>query len=189
MPALKAARTALTCPRVKGTSAISTFRRFLVARDCICIKLGRTNRWRKGCKSVSMPCGILPRRFISSSVAIWSKSNSPSLKCLTALRRFLGRTCRCVADSVVASAAGNFVGGAAASRTASVEKRSGVGCSAGVRPMPIIMPTSTLDGNQSLTDQVHHWNCDRCPQLGNGLSEPALGKRPYSERFQRYLTH
>ena len=53
----------------------------------------------------------------------------------------------------------------------------------------IIMPTSTLDGNQSLTDQVYHWNCDRCPQLGNGLSEPALGKRPYSERFQCCLTH
>ena len=125
-PALKAERTAFTLPRVKGTSLISTCRRFLMRGDCMFVKLGRTsNRWRKVCKSVSTPSGVLPRRFISSRIAACKKSNSPSLKCLTALRRFLGRTCRCGAVSVVASVAVIF-GGAQASRTVAVENRSGV---------------------------------------------------------------
>src|SRR4029079_9614844 len=38
--------------------------------------------------------GNLPRRCISSIVAACNKSNSPSLRCPTALFKFLGRTCR-----------------------------------------------------------------------------------------------
>ena len=86
-------------------------------------------------RPASTPCEILPRRFISSSVAAHIKSNSPSLKCLTAFRRFLARTCRCDAVSVAASVQGNF-GGAGVSSTAAAENRSGVR-SVGLRPMAL----------------------------------------------------
>ena len=157
-PALNAARTAFNFPCARGTSAMSTFRRFLIGGDCSFVKLGRTsNRCRNVCKSVSTPSGVLPRRFISSRVAACRKSNSPSLKCLTALGRFLGRTCRCGAVSVAASVAVNF-GGAEASRTVAVgeasrtiagENRSRTSCLAGSRPvMGLIMPLTMSDGNQ-----------------------------------------
>ena len=74
----------LTFAEVKGTSAILTCRRFSVGGDRIFAVSRRTG------KSVST-LGVLPRRLISSTVAACIKSNSPSLKCLTALRRFLGR--------------------------------------------------------------------------------------------------
>jgi len=138
MPALKAARTAFTWPRVSATSGMSTLRRrgLPVADDRFVSKSGRTlNRWRKACKSVSTPGGILPRRFISSSVAACSKSNSPSLKYLTALGRSFGKIYRCVAVSIDAFEAPECVGDGAAARTVSVEKRSGVGSSAGSRPI------------------------------------------------------
>jgi hypothetical protein len=66
----------------------------------------------------------------------WSKSNSPSLKCLIALRRFFGNTSRCEDASTAICVAGiGFIGDGEASRTISVEKRSGVACSPGSRPM------------------------------------------------------
>ena len=133
-PALKATRTAFNFPWVKrGASATSTCCRFSVAVERVFTSGGRTsNRWRKVCKSVSTPRGILPRRFISSSVAVCRNSNSPSLKCLIALGRSFGKICRCGAVSIVAPAAGNFVGVAGEPPfTAPVESRSGVVRSAG----------------------------------------------------------
>ncbi len=62
------------------------------------------------------------RGRIPPSVAVWSKSNSLSLKCLTAIRRFFGRTSRWGAGSAVASGAGGDGGGELA---AASEKRSG----------------------------------------------------------------
>jgi hypothetical protein len=133
-PALNAARTAFTFPCVKGIVA-STFRGFLVGVDRF-VGLGRTsNRWRKVCKSVSTPSGVLPRRFISSRVTACRKSNSPSLKCFKALRRSFGKICRCGAVSVAASVAWNFVGGTEASRTVAVENRSGAVTLVGSCPM------------------------------------------------------
>jgi hypothetical protein len=127
-PALNAARTAFNFHCVKGTSGISTCLRLLV-RDGRFFKLGRTsNRWRKVCKSVSTPGGFLPRRFISSIVVACRKPNSLSLKCLIALGRFLGRTCRGCAVSVVAFAAGD-------AEAVVVGNRSGAVLSAGSRPM------------------------------------------------------
>ena len=124
MPALNAARTAFTCPRVNETVAASTCRLWedLSVRDerLVVCSVG----------------GNLPRRPISSRVAAWSKSNSPSLKCLTALRRFFGSTCRCEDASAVGCVAGmELVGDGEPSRTVSVENRSGVGCSPRSRTM------------------------------------------------------
>ena len=101
----------------------------MVGDNCIFVKSGRAG------KSVSTLFGVLPRRFISSTVAECIKSNSPSLKCLTALRRFLGRTCRCDAVSVATSDPSNF-GGAGVSSTAAAENRSGVR-SVGLRPLAL----------------------------------------------------
>jgi hypothetical protein len=93
LPALNAARTAFNLPCVKGTSAMSTFRRFFIGGDSMFVKLGRTSKRRRGlCEPVSTPGGILPRRFISSSIAACIKSYSPSVRCFTALGRSLGRT-------------------------------------------------------------------------------------------------
>ena len=131
MPALKAARTAFTCPRVNETSATWACRRLSVGGDRFGTRSGRTsNRWRKVCKSASTPGGNLPRRFISSRVAPYIKSNSPSLKCLTALGKSFGKTCRCGAVSVAAFAAGDFVGNGEESPTLPFEDRSGVAGSA-----------------------------------------------------------
>ena len=94
----------------------------LVEGDCIFVKSGRAG------KSVSALFGVLPRRFNSSSVASCIKSNSPSLKCLTALRRFLGRTYRRGSLSVVAFGAGD-------AESVTVGNRSGAVRSAGSRPV------------------------------------------------------
>ena len=128
-PALNAARTNSVDQESKGLPLRSHCRRFSVVADCGFVKSGPAY------ETASRPCGILPRRFISSSVAAYIKSNSPSLKCLTALRRFLGRTCRCDAISVAASVPGNF-GGAGLSPTAAAENRLGVR-SVGLRPMAL----------------------------------------------------
>jgi len=92
--------------------------------DCIFVKSGRA------CEGVSTACGVLPRRFISSSVAACIKSNSPSFKCLTALRRFLGRTYRRGSLSVAAFGPGN-------AEAVAVGNRSGAVRSAGSRPMTL----------------------------------------------------
>jgi hypothetical protein len=75
-------------PCARGTSAIPTSCRFSVAADRLGNSARTSDRLRKVCKSVSMRRGLLP-------VAACRKSNSSSLKCLLALGRFLGRTCRC----------------------------------------------------------------------------------------------
>ncbi len=98
------------------------FRRFLVAGDCMFVRSGRAG------KSVSTLFGVLPRRFSSSSVAACINSNSPSLKCLTVLRRLLGRTYRRGSLSVASSVAGN-------AEAVSVVNRSGAVRSMGLRPM------------------------------------------------------
>jgi hypothetical protein len=141
-PALKAARTAFNFPCVKGTSVISTCLRFFVGGDCTFIKLGRmSNRWREVCKSASTPWGVLPRRFSSSRVVACRKSNSPSLRCLMALGRFLGRTCRGGAVSVVAFGAGD-------AEAVAVGNRSGAVRSAGSRPMASACHRTVWVGNQ-----------------------------------------
>ena len=99
-----------------------TCHRFLVGGDCIFVKTGRAG------KSVSTLFGVLPRRFSSSSVAACIKSNSSSLKCLTALRRFLGRTYRRGSLSVASSVADN-------AEAVAVVNRSGAVRSIGLRPM------------------------------------------------------
>jgi hypothetical protein len=69
MPALNADRTAFTRPRVNKTSALFNFAVSLEG-DCIFVKSGRAGK---------PDSGVLPRRFISSSVAAYIKSNSPLL--------------------------------------------------------------------------------------------------------------
>jgi hypothetical protein len=73
MPALKAARTALTCPRVNETATGS------------------------GCRfagGLSVGMDHLPLRFASASATASNRSSSSSSRCLTALGRSLGKTCR-----------------------------------------------------------------------------------------------
>ena len=121
MPALNADRTAFTRPRVNETSAGFNFA-VSAGGDCIFVNSERA------CELVSSPRGVLPRRFNSSSVAACIKSNSSSLKCLTALRRFLGRTYRRGSLSVAAFGAGD-------AEAVEVVNRSGAVRSAGSRPM------------------------------------------------------
>jgi hypothetical protein len=86
MPALKAARTAFSCPRVNEGTA-STFR------------LGEDSK-------VEVVC--LPLRFASASVTASRRSSSSSLRCLTAFGRSLGKTCRLAfADQVKFVAGGD----------------------------------------------------------------------------------
>ena len=121
MPALNADRTAFTRPRVNETSATFNFA-VLVGGDCILVKSARAGM------ALSTLFGVLPRRFISSSVAACIKSNSRSLKCWTALRRFLGSTYSRGSLSVDA-----FGGGDA--EAVAVGNRSGAVRSAESRPM------------------------------------------------------
>ena len=97
-------------------------------------------------KDVSTPCCVLLRRFISSSVAACIKSNSPSLKCLTALRRFLGRTCRRGSVSVAPSIAGDIVAVGEVSRTVAEQVMRGL--LSGVASHRVIMPLTMWVGNQ-----------------------------------------
>ena len=119
MPALSAARTALTCPRVNETFVASACSLSL-DDDCIgtdaSVELGQT-----------LVGSNRPRRFASSTDTVMSRSSSLSVRYSTALGRSLGSTCRFEAVSVAASVAETrVVGGGEASRTISVEKRSGV---------------------------------------------------------------
>jgi hypothetical protein len=128
IPALSAARTALTCPRVNETFPNSACR---LSLDDDCFGTGSSVEFGRTLGS------NLPRRFASSTEAVMSRSSSLSERYLTALGRSLGRTCRCEAVSAAASVAETrLVGcGGKASRTISVEKRSGVAGSVRSRPM------------------------------------------------------
>ena len=118
MPALSAARTALTCPRVNETFATLACR-WSFDGDCFRTDSSVEFGWMLGSNR--------PRRFASSTDAVMSRSNSLSVRYFTALGRSLGSTCRFKAVSVAASVAETcLVGGGEASRTISVENRSGV---------------------------------------------------------------
>jgi len=112
MPALKDARTALTCPRVNEI-VVNSARRLSFDDD------GRSGS--TGGLGLTFG-GNLPRRFASSTDAVISRSNSVSVRCLTAVGRSFGRTCRC--EVLSAAVAAETCGGAP--RTTSVENRSGV---------------------------------------------------------------
>ena len=111
MPALNAARTALICPRVNESVANSA-----LSFDDDRFRSSDGSFWRLG--------GKLPRRFASSTAAVISRSNSVSVRCLTALGRSLGRTCHC--ETLSAGAFVTEASGAGELRTISVENRSGV---------------------------------------------------------------
>ena len=108
MPALKAARTAFSCPRVNETGA-STFR------------LG---------ERLSVGVVSLPLRFASASVTTSRRSSSSSLRCLTALGRSLGKTC----GLAFADEAG-FVAGGDVFSTPAAENRSDLHWLVCSRPM------------------------------------------------------
>ena len=149
IPALNAARTALICPRVNESR-----RRFNLPPG------GRFARSCRRLRGLIVDGPNLPRCPISSRVAAWSKSNSASLKCLTAVRRFFGSTCRCEDASAVGCVAGmGPIGDGVPSRTVSVENRSGVACSPRSRPM--------------------RGSClHRCRQATSGRNAPAGGHAP-----------
>src|ERR1700692_287487 len=76
IPALVAARTALTCPRVNETFDTSACR---LSLDDHCFRTGSSVGfgWTRG--------GNLPRRFASWTDAVMSRSSSLSVRYLTAL--------------------------------------------------------------------------------------------------------
>jgi hypothetical protein len=118
IPALVAARTALTCPLVNETFAPSACR-WSFDGDCFRTDSSVGFGWMLG--------NNRPRRFASSTDAVMSRSSSISVRYLTALGRSLGSTCHFEAVSVAASVAETrLVGRGEASRTISVENRSGV---------------------------------------------------------------
>jgi hypothetical protein len=94
IPALVAARTALTCPRVNETFDTSACR---LSLDDHCFRTGSSVGfgWTRG--------DNLPRRFASWTDAVMSRSSSVSVRYLTALGRSLGRIWRCEAMSAGAS--------------------------------------------------------------------------------------
>jgi hypothetical protein len=117
IPALVAARTALTCPRVNETFATSVCP-LCLDDDCFATGSSVGFGWALG--------GNLPRRFASWTDVVMSRSNSVSVRYLTALGRSLGRTCRFEAVSVAASVAETrLVGGGKASRTISLLAQCG----------------------------------------------------------------
>ena len=101
MPALKAARTAFSCPRTKESA---------------------DSRLRVGGR---LPVGAvcLPLRFASARVTTSRRSSSSSLRCLTAFGRSLGRTCRASCDDEI-----RFVVAEDLSSTGAAEKRSELPC-------------------------------------------------------------
>jgi hypothetical protein len=114
IPALSAARTALTCPRVNESSACP----LSLDDDCFATGSSVGFGWALG--------GNLPRRFASWTDVVMSRSSSVSVRYLTALGRSLGRTWRSVAMSAGASVAGARLVGGEPFWTIWVEKRSGV---------------------------------------------------------------
>ena len=102
-PALKAARTAFCLPIVKVTAGNSV--RLL---------------------SVFDGSGFLPRRCCSIATATCNCSSSWSLRCLIAVGRSLGRTCREDAAEFLIGGVVRVGVSAAGSRAGSVEKRLGI---------------------------------------------------------------
>jgi hypothetical protein len=164
MPALSAARTALICPRVNETVATS-------ARRCLDDDRFATDPsgvfgWPLG--------GSLPRRFASSTDAVMSRSSSLSVRCLTALGRSLGRTCRCsCADETC------FVVGEVLSPTGTVENRSGVACRVRSRPMVGIMPPPMSASNFGAVISPH----------ANSAPSGSSGGPPHADRPCRRRRH
>jgi hypothetical protein len=118
IPALVAARTALTCPRVNEDFTTSACPLSLDG-DCF---------WTDASFAVghTLVGSNRPRRFASWTDVVMSRSSSVSVRYLTALGRSLGSTCRFAAASAAASAAETRLVGGEPSWTISVEKRSGV---------------------------------------------------------------
>ena len=123
--------------------------------------------------------GTLPRRCISSIVAACNKSNSPSLRCPTALFKSLGRTCRgdtrlFTALATTRAEEGGFSDGKRASRSDGCENRSGVvgRVRAAVIFRPQAKPNAPLE-----TSSCRDASCPmlvRCPCKGpwRGCEEP-----------------
>jgi hypothetical protein len=118
IPALVAARTALTRPRVNEAFTTSACPLSLDG-DCF---------WTDASFAVghALVGSNRPRRFASWTDVVMSRSSSVSVRYLTALGRSLGRTWRCVAVSAGASVAEARLVGGEPSWTIWVEKRSGV---------------------------------------------------------------
>ena len=126
IPALVAARTALTCPRVNEIS------RLRLAPCPSMVTASATD----ASFGVGHALGSnRPRRFASWTDVVMSRSSSVSVRYLTALGRSLGRTWRCVAVSAGASVAGARLVGGEPFWTIWVEKRSGVAGSVRSGPM------------------------------------------------------
>jgi hypothetical protein len=132
-PALNAARTAFTLPL--GSSTCASFAclwwRWVSFRGAA---FPRVADARRGKVSESL-AGALPRRFISSTVAACSFFNSSSFRCLTALVRSFGRTCRCGGGSAVSVPAGVGESG-----STSAERGPGEGLLPRWRPMVRLWP-------------------------------------------------
>src|SRR5262249_18962147 len=95
IPALKAARTALTWPRVNATLGSCGCRRSgdsSVVVDCSDARCS-VPIWVVG-RITDVFVSDQPRRCSSWWVAAKSRSSSPSSNCLSALERSLGSTCR-----------------------------------------------------------------------------------------------
>jgi hypothetical protein len=120
-PALSAARTALSCPRVNET-VVTSARRLFPDDDCFRTGSSVAFGWTLG--------GNLPRRFASSTDTVMSRSSSLSVRCLMALGRSLGRTCRCSCADWT-----SLVVGVVLSPAGVIENRSGVACGVRSRPM------------------------------------------------------
>ena len=126
-PALNAALTAFSFPVDNVTASIS-----------ICAWLEAFSVGRRFCftpsfwpddfvKFPSIPSGEVPRWLASLRTTSISLINSSSDSCFTARSRFSGRTCRCEGDGAFVALPVPFLFGTAeASRTRSVENRSGV---------------------------------------------------------------
>jgi hypothetical protein len=127
IPALVAARTALTCPRVNEDFTTSACPLSLDG-DCF---------WTDASFAVghTLVGSNWPRRFASWTDVVMSRSSSVSVRYLTALGRSLGSTCRFAAASAAASAAETRLVGGEPSWTKLVEKRSGVADPARSRSM------------------------------------------------------
>ena len=133
MPALKAARTALICPRGSET----------VAKSACCLFLA-DERFDTGSSGV-FACtlgGGLPRRFASSSDAVISRSSSRSVRYLTALGRCLGRTWRCFCADEPCFAVDEVFSPRRC-------RREQIGCCwlSAVTPHAVIMPAAMPAGN------------------------------------------
>ena len=123
IPALKAARTAFTWPRVSGRTAACAGRPLegsFLFRD---LGVGPSDAARLD--------GSLSRRFASSSAAARSDASSPSSSRLSALGRSFGNRYRRKEAAMSTAACGEdtwFAGVGGGSGADASENRSGVGC-------------------------------------------------------------